>query len=137
MNIPDTDWRDEALESESFGAFRQIVAAHNSAFALQVERQMAAQQAGQAVREALRARRKQVVPRQADLATMMGTTQSRISDIERGIGDIGVETLLVYAQAIGVPAAELTGCIMQAIKNAPVMQGNDHREKGDVAVPEY
>ncbi len=55
-----------------------------------------------ATRDGLRTHRKQHGLDQAQLGEAMGLTQSAVSRIERGSGDIGLKTLFRYARALGL-----------------------------------
>jgi len=57
------------------------------------------------VRRELRQRRKTIKLDQSKLGEMLGLSQSAVSKIENGRGDMGLETLYEYADAVGLRPA--------------------------------
>lgn len=84
--------------------FRQItdrIAAENPEFGEALDQERAAYQICAAVRDQLRQLRKTLDVTQAQMAERLDMSQSAVSKIENGAGDIGLASLARYAQALG------------------------------------
>ncbi len=82
-------------------ALRDRLAAENPSFAAAVEATSRADAFCQSVRQDLRALRKQRGLNQAELGEIMDRTQSAVSKIETGQGDLGLQAVYRYAEAMG------------------------------------
>ncbi len=82
-------------------ALRADLAQEIPGFAAAVELERGAEDFCLAARADLRDRRKAMSLDQAELARRLDMTQSAISKIEKGEGDLGLKTLYRYAEALG------------------------------------
>jgi transcriptional regulator with XRE-family HTH domain len=81
-------------------AFRDRLAAEIPEFRQAVDAEAEAEAFCRSMREQLRGLRKDLRVDQAALGQVIGLTQSAVSRIERGTGDIGLKTLFRYARAL-------------------------------------
>ena len=78
------------------------------------------------VRAELRIRRKEAGLDQTQVGEKLNLTQSAISKIENGRGDLGLETLYAYAEAVGLRPAVTFVPLMQDIRTD--VAGSDYVE---------
>jgi transcriptional regulator with XRE-family HTH domain len=121
-------------------AFRDRLAAEIPEFRQAVDAEAEAEAFCRSMREQLRGLRKDLGIDQAALGEMIGLTQSAVSRIERGTGDIGLKTLFRYARALGrkpfvtfTMSAELvveeavTPAVAEAAKNTAAALDDEHQ----------
>jgi transcriptional regulator with XRE-family HTH domain len=80
-------------------------------------------------------RRKELRLSQQAVASAMGTTQSAVSDLENGAGDVFVSTLQRYARAVGT-RIELLVCagsygVVDDVRTVSVVRGNTRADADD------
>ncbi len=83
-------------------AMRDTLAQDFPGYARAVEFEKEAEDFCRSIRADLRARRKQKNLDQAALGDRMDLTQSAVSKIEKGRGDVGLKTVYRYAEALGL-----------------------------------
>jgi transcriptional regulator with XRE-family HTH domain len=105
----------------SLRAYRNRLAAEIPEFRQAVDVEAEAEAFCRSMREQLRDLRKSSGFDQAALGEKIGLTQSAVSRIERGTGDIGLKTLFRYARALGrKPFATFTvsaGSVVEEVKS--------------------
>lgn len=92
----------EGKAIEGIRALRSQLVEDNPAYALAVDLENEAESFCRDVRNTLREQRKAQKLDQSELAARLDMTQSAVSKIESGDGDIGVKTIFRYAQALGL-----------------------------------
>jgi transcriptional regulator with XRE-family HTH domain len=83
-------------------ALRTRMAAENPAFAAAVDMESQADSFCRMIRASLREQRMAQNLDQSEIAARLDMTQSAVSKIENGEGDIGMKTIFRYAQALGL-----------------------------------
>lgn len=113
---------------QSVGELRRELTERNPEFRKAAETRREFEQMLLVLRRAMRDTRKRQKVSQGELAAKMATTQSAISAIENGPGDLGVLTLVRYLTGVGVePAIWLR-------ENAPKLQPEAAEAFGEPAV---
>jgi transcriptional regulator with XRE-family HTH domain len=90
----------ESKAIKGIRALRTRMAAENSGFAAAVDLENEADNFCRMVRASLRERRNAQGLDQSEIAARLDMTQSAVSKIENGEGDIGIKTIFRYAQAL-------------------------------------
>lgn len=83
-------------------ALRNRLAAESPGFALAIDVERQSERFCQEVRDGLRGQRKKMGLDQVAVAKRLDMTQSAVSKIEAGEGDIGLKTVFRYAQSLGL-----------------------------------
>jgi len=99
------DWKDAARSAQSLDELRTVLETRNPAFRKAADERRCAEAMVDHLRAALKRTRKRVHIRQAQLAATMGTTQSSVSAVENGSGDLGMVTLFKYLEGLNVDPA--------------------------------
>jgi transcriptional regulator with XRE-family HTH domain len=94
---------------EAFRDLRAQLTEQNPAYAAAVELENAAEGFCRDVRAALREQRKAQGRDQAEVAALLDMTQSAVSKIETGEGDLGLKSVFRYARALGL----IPVCVLQ------------------------
>jgi transcriptional regulator with XRE-family HTH domain len=92
----------EGKAIEGIRALRAQLAEDNPAYAVAVDLENEAERFSREVRNTLREQRKAQKLDQSELAARLDMTQSAVSKIESGDGDLGVKTVFRYAHALGL-----------------------------------
>jgi transcriptional regulator with XRE-family HTH domain len=94
---------------EAIRDMRAQLAEHNPAYAAAMDLENEAEGFCRDVRAALREQRKAQDLDQAEVAALLDMTQSAVSKIETGEGDLGLKTVFRYARALGL----IPVCVLQ------------------------
>jgi transcriptional regulator with XRE-family HTH domain len=92
----------EGKAIEGIRALRSQLAEANPDYALAIDLENDAEGFCREVRKSLREQRKAQKLDQAEVAAMLDLTQSAVSKIESGEGDLGLKTVFRYAHALGL-----------------------------------
>ncbi len=99
-------WKDAVNSARSLGELRDILEAYNPEFKNAADERRHAEAMADHLRAALRQSRKRAHIGQTTLAGFMGTTQSSISALETGSGDLGVITMFRYLEGLSINPAK-------------------------------
>jgi transcriptional regulator with XRE-family HTH domain len=94
--------KEEGKAITGIRALRSQLAKENPAYAVAVDLENDAESFSREVRASLREQRKAQGLDQTAVADLLDMTQSAVSKIEIGEGDIGVKTIFRYAHALGL-----------------------------------
>lgn len=111
-------------------AMRDRLAAEIPSFAAAQELEQAAESFCRSVRADLRSRRKQQGLDQAELGARMDMTQSTVSKMEKGEGDLGLKTLYRFAEALGFRPVVLLVPSVRLMLHEPEPEGTAFQEAG-------
>jgi transcriptional regulator with XRE-family HTH domain len=102
MKLEETGTRRSPTAEESIQRLRKSLGADNPAFEASELVESDAELLCGKIRKDLRERRKAMRVDQATMAAKMNLSQSAISKIENGRGDIGIKALFRYSDALGL-----------------------------------
>lgn len=102
----DGNWKSVAKKTGSLDELRYALEAQNPAFKKAADNRRMAETMAEHLRTALKRTRKKARIRQTTLAEIMGTTQSSISALETGPGDLGMITLFRYLKGLRINPAD-------------------------------
>ena len=101
-----SNWKDAARKAGSINELRDVLEAQYPAFKEAADSRRMAEAMAEHLRAALKRTRKNARISQTTLAEIMGTTQSSISALETGPGDLGVVTLFRYLEGLRINPAD-------------------------------
>ena len=124
----------------SVDSLRERLAKKFPEYAEAVESEREAEEFCLAIRQELRRRRKQKKLDQAEMAELMDLTQSAVSKLERGRGDIGLKSIYRYAATLGLQpivvfaplSEEMVEAVMGEMEEDSVSAETIHEAAADI-----